>query len=96
MRILLDGGAVRQLVDRGHVERGQLRRRAVPGRQRAARVDGRLHEQPAVRRDARLRRRADCFAPRRRWTARAELGIDPVELRLLNALEPGDRSRPGS
>ena len=25
-----------------------------------------------------------------------ELGIDPVELRLLNALEPGDRCRPGS
>ena len=92
MRILLDGGAYASSSTAVASNAASLRARAVPRRQRADRVDRRLHEQPAVRRDARLRRRADLLrGARRRWTSlAAELGIDPVELRLLNALEPGD------
>ena len=55
---------VRIELDRGHVERGFLRRRPLPGRERLDRVDLRLHEQPAVRRDARFRRRADLLRGR--------------------------------
>ena len=51
-------------LDCGHVERGLVRGRPVPGRERADRVDLRLHEQPALRRDARLRRRADLLRVR--------------------------------
>ena len=57
-------------LDRGLLERRLVRVRAVRGAERADRVDRRLHEQPAVRRDARLRRRADLLRrPRRRWTS---------------------------
>ena len=55
---------VRLELDGGRVERGLVRARPVPRRQRADRVDRRLHEQPAVRRDARLRRRADVLRGR--------------------------------
>ena len=63
------------------------------------RVDGCLHEQPALRCDARLRRGADVL--RRRGAdgqARRRSSIDPVELRLLNALETGRPAphRPGA
>ena len=64
MRILLDGGAYASSLDRGDVERGRVRVRSVRGRERAARVDVRLLEQPAVRRDARLRRGADVLRRR--------------------------------
>ena len=64
MRILLDGGAYASTLDRGHVERGGVRVRALRRRERAARVDVRLHEQPALRRDARLRRRPDVLRRR--------------------------------
>ena len=64
MRILLDGGAYASSLDRGDLERRLVRVRAVRGRERADRVDRRLHEQPAVRRDARLRRGADLLRRR--------------------------------
>ena len=50
----------------------------------AHRLLRRLHQQPAVRRDARLRRGAGRASPtRRRWTSwPTRSGIDPVELRL--------------
>ena len=61
---------VRLELDRGHVERRLVRGRAVRDAERADRVDVGLLEQPAVRRDARLRRRADVRSPpRRRWTS---------------------------
>ena len=70
---------------------------AVPNA-RARRVR-RLHEQPAVRRDARLRRGPGRVrATRRRWTSsRPRSGMDPVELRIRNAMAPGRRAadRPG-
>ena len=59
MRILLGRRRVRLELDRGHVERRLLRGRAVRGSERAHRIHVRLHEQPALRSDARLRRRAD-------------------------------------
>ena len=55
---------LRLQLDRGHLERCVLRDRAVQGGERAARVDVRLHEQPALRRDARLRRRPDVLRRR--------------------------------
>ena len=55
---------VRVELDRGDGERGGVRLRAVQRPERADRVDLRLHEQPAVRRDARLRRRADVLRRR--------------------------------
>ena len=64
VRILLDGGAYASSSAAVTVERGLLRVRSVPGRQRADRVDLRLHEQPALRRDARLRRRAGLLRAR--------------------------------
>ena len=66
-----------------------------------ARIDGYvdLHEQPAVRRDARLRRGAGRASPtRRRWTgSRPRSGMDPVELRIRNAMRAGlaHADRPG-
>ena len=70
MRILLDGGRLRLQLDRGDRERLLLRVRALPRRQRADRGHRRLHEQPALRGDARLRRRADLLRrTRRRWTS---------------------------
>ena len=64
MRILLDGGAYASSSTRGLLERRLLRLRAVRRPERAPRRDGRLHEQSAVRRDARLRRRADVLRGR--------------------------------
>ena len=76
-----------------------LRGRALPGAQRRRRGLGGAHQQPAVRRHARLRRGADLLrATRPRWTGwPPPCGIDPVELRLRNALAPGRRAahRPG-
>ena len=48
----------------GVQQRGVLRGRAVRGAERADRLLRRLHQQPAVRRDARLRRRADLLRAR--------------------------------
>ena len=63
-RILLDGGAYASSSHGGVQQRGVLRGRAVRGAERADRLLRRLHRQPAVRRDARLRRRADLLRPR--------------------------------
>ncbi len=74
-----------------HPGRGRQRRhdghRPVRGAERARRRLRRLHQQPAVRRDARLRRRCRPRSPtRRRWTSwPTALGLDPVELRCRNA-----------
>ena len=77
-------------LDRGYVERCLVRGRAVRGRQRADREHVCLHEQPTVRRDARLRRGSVCFAHEAQMDKLADaLDIDPIELRLLNALGPG-------
>ena len=74
----------------GRRQRGAAGHRPV---RRAERADGllrRLHEQPAVRRDARLRRGAGRFAYESQMDkAAAALGIDPVELRCRNAMEEG-------
>ena len=55
---------VRVELDRGHLERVLVRRRPVRGRQRRDRRPRRLHEQPAVRCDARVRRGADLLRGR--------------------------------
>ena len=77
-------------LDRGHVERGLLRRRPVPGCERSDRVDLRVHEQPAVRRDARLRRRADVLR-RRGADGQARRGARDRPGRASAA----ERARPG-
>ena len=64
MRILLDGGAYASTSTAVRLERRVLRRRPVRVDERAHRVDGGLHEQPALRRDARLRRGADLLRGR--------------------------------
>ena len=54
----------------GHLERLRVRGRAVRRRERRDRGNRGLHEQPALRRDARLRRRCSrASPPRRRWTS---------------------------
>ena len=58
LRLILDGGAVRVELDGRHRQRRDARLRALRRAQRADRGDRRVHEQPAERRDARLRRRA--------------------------------------
>ena len=89
-------------LDRRHVERRVLRARPVQGRERADRVDLRLHEQSAVRRDARLRRRTDVLRRRgadgqARRRARDRSGrAAPVERALLGrpaSDRPADRGR---
>ena len=55
---------LRLQLDGRDLERGLLRDRPLQGRERADRVDLRLHEQPALRRDARLRRRPDVLRGR--------------------------------
>ena len=83
--IVLDGGAYASSIDG---RRRQRRRRWASGPTTcpnvAHRLLRRLHQQPAVRRDARLRRGAGRVrATRRRWTGSPpRSGMDPVELRL--------------
>ena len=55
---------VHVLVDRGDLERDDVRARSLRGPERADRGHVRLHEQPAVRRDARVRRGAGVFRAR--------------------------------
>ena len=62
--ILLDGGAYASSSAAVISNAASFARRPVPRRQRPDRGDGRLHEQPALRRDARLRRRADLLRRR--------------------------------
>ncbi len=50
-------GRVHVVVDRGDLERDHVRARSLRDAERADRGDLRVHEQPAVRRDARVRRR---------------------------------------
>ena len=64
MRILLDGGAYASSSTAVTSNAAAFACGPVRGRERAARVDVRLHEQPALRRDARLRRRADLLRRR--------------------------------
>ena len=64
MRILLDGGAYASSSTAVASNAASFRGRPLSRRQRADRGHGRLHEQPAVRRDARLRRRADLLRRR--------------------------------
>ena len=95
-RIVLDGGAYARRAGRVAGQRLLLRGRPVRRAQRADRGLGGAHQQPAVRRDARLRRGAGRASPtRRRWTSwPPRCGIDPVELRLRNAMATGDRCSP--
>ena len=88
---------VRVELDGGHVERGVVRRRPVRDAERADRVDVRLHEQPAVRSDARVRRRADLLRRRgadgqARRCARDRPGRAAAAER---ARSPATRCRPG-
>ena len=64
MRILLDGGAYASSSTAVTSNAAAFACGPVRGRERAARVDLRLLEQPAVRRDARLRRRPDVLRRR--------------------------------
>ena len=64
MRILLDGGAYASSSTAVCSNAAAFACGPVRGAERAARLDGRLHQQPAVRRDARLRRRADVLRGR--------------------------------
>ncbi len=64
MRILLDGGAYASSSTAVTSNAASFACGPVRGAERADRVDLRLHEQPAVRRDARLRRRADLLRRR--------------------------------
>ena len=72
----------------------QLRRvgQPLPGARQAHRRRGRLHEQRALGRVPRLRPRpGDPRRSSRRWTSsRCALGIDPFELRRINAVREGD------
>ena len=77
-------------LDGGHVERGLLRLRAVRRPECADRVDVRLHQQPAVRRHARLRRRADLLR-RRGADGQARGGARHRPRRAA----PAERARPG-
>ena len=82
---------VRVELDGGDVERRVVRVRPVRGRERADRVDVRLLEQPAVRRDARLRRRADVL--------RAEAQMDKLAARsssIPSSCASATRSRPAT
>ena len=91
MRILLDGGAYASSSTAVALERGLLRGRPVRGRERADRVDRRLHEQPPCGAMRGFGAVQTCFAAEAQMdTLAAELGLDPVELRLRNALAPGD------
>ena len=100
MRILLDGGAYASSSTAVASNAACIRGRAVPGRQRADRVDGGVHEQPAVWRDARLRRRADVLRrrgtdgpPRRRARDRPDraAAAERDRARRHSADRPGDR-----
>ena len=78
------------------LERRVLRRRPVRRPQRAHRLVRDLHQQPAVRRDARVRRRPGRVAHEAQMDKlAAALGIDPVELRIANAMRPGTRMPTG-
>ena len=94
---------LRLQLDGRDLERRLLRDRPLQGRERADRVDLRLHEQPALRRDARLRRRADVLRGRgadgqARGGARDRPGraaaAERARQRRHAADRPGDRGRP--
>ena len=92
MRILLDGGAYASSSTAVTSNAASFADRPVRVAERADRVDLRLHEQPA--RAARCAGSAPCRPASRREAQMdklaAALDIDPIELRLLNALKPGD------
>ena len=80
---------LRVVVARGARERVDLRRRSVRGAERPHRGHRRLHQQPAVRRDARLRRATGVLRTRvGAGRARRDARLDPVELRLRNVVAP--------
>ena len=98
-RILLDGGAYASSLDRRRLERRLLRRRPVRRAQRAHRRLRRLHR--TTRRAARCAASARCRSASRHEAQMdklaAALGMDPVELRIRNAMRTGslDADRPG-
>ena len=96
MRILLDGGAYASSSAAVCSNAAAFAVRALRGAERAPRRDGRLHEQPAVRRDARLRRRADLLRRRgadgqARGRARARPGRAPAAERARARRHAPDR-----
>ncbi len=95
-RIILDGGAYASTTSGRRRERRHHGHRPVRRAQRACRCLRRVHQQPAVRRDARLRLGAD----RVRYEAQmdklaAALGMDPVELRCMNGMSLGAQAPTG-
>ena len=95
-RLLLDGGAYQSSLGRGAGQRLLLRRRPVPRAQRGDRRDRSCA--PTTRRAGRCGGSARCrpASPHEAQMDKlaAALGLDPVELRLRNALEPGDSCSP--
>ena len=90
---------VRVVVARRARQRGDVRRRTVRGAARTCGGDGRLHEQPAVRRDAGIRRAAGLLCPRgpdgqARGRARHGSGRDPAPERVVGGIGAADRSGP--
>ena len=90
-RLVFDGGAYASSSNAVLHERGDLRLRPIRRAQRAYREPHALHQQPAVRRDARLRRGPGLLRPRDPdGQARQRARDGPLELRTKNALKPGD------
>ena len=88
---------VRVELDRGHVERRVVRLRPVRGRQRADREHVRLHEQSALRRDARLRRGAGVLRPRGAdGQARGRAGHRPDRAAAAQRARAGRRDADGT
>ena len=96
MRILLDGGAYASSSTAVTSNAACFAVGPVRGRQRADRVDLRLHEQPALRGDARLRRRPDLLRGRgadgqARRCARDRPGRAPAPQRARPRRQAADR-----
>ena len=82
---------VRVFVDRGDVERGGVRVRSVRGRERAAESTCVYSNNPPCGAMRGFGAVQTCFAAEAQMDKLADaLGVDPVELRLRNALAPGD------
>ena len=91
-RMVFDGGGLHLVLDGGHLERLRLRSRPLLHPQRQGRRLRRAHQQPALRRHARVRGGADPFAAEAQMDRLAEaLGMDLIELRLGNALKQVDK-----
>ena len=96
--ILLDGGAYASSSTAVTANAASFACRPVRGSERVDRGDERLHEQPALRRDARLRRRADLLR-RRGADGQARAGARDRSRRAApaeRARAPAARCRPDS